>query len=73
MTILEIIITVLHCWPMCVHVTVAMNTVCAGEQYTRETCVQNFMHDIVRSLGTAISQGDESAIDIAIWRNQCDP
>jgi len=27
------------CWPMCVPVTVAMNSVCAGEQCTRETCM----------------------------------
>jgi len=28
------------CWPMCVHVTVAVNVVCAGEQCTGETCVR---------------------------------
>ena len=40
MTALEIIIAVLH-WPLCVHETVAVNSVsvCAGEQHTCEMCI----------------------------------
>jgi len=45
------------CWPMCIRVTVAMYLVCASKQCTHETCIQNFMHDIVKSLGAVILQG----------------
>jgi len=63
MTVLKMIIAVLHCLSNRWHVglmyvcvtAVAVNSVCAGEQCMHEMCV-SAQHDIVRSLGTAISQ-----------------
>ena len=48
-TVLEIIIAVLHCfewkacWPMCIgdRATVAVNSICADEQQTCQTCVRS--------------------------------
>ena len=62
MTVLEIIIVScilvkwMVCCPKCIHVTVVVNSVCAGKQCMHETYIQNFMHDIVRSLRCDIAR-----------------